>query len=358
LFVEGWFLTPPLFKKEEEMEITTYQAPELISTIETRLVKLEGHFKQVISSDNDDELAKAYGAYQKTLKDFQDQRMPLTKRFDEIKSKFTALEKRVSTCIDLVKDRRNLLAKNAYEAKMIEEKRQREELEAKRREIEAQSTFRIEVKQYVINLISHKKELLVKSLVSVTLDNYDKKMKGLQSFATDFDPKTLERFGKYPEILSELLPELSDLYRLSMEDFKQQCINEMSFIAEMDKDSKEEFLRQFRLSIQGEKDSALEIEDHKETIEKDAKETEAILDSITTSEDVKTPNVIKIEVVNKAAYKAIAAYWFDVIFPTYDKEMGTKTINSMIIDLERHAKNTGERLNVSGVKYNEEFSVR
>jgi hypothetical protein len=339
-------------------EVTTYETPKLISTIETRLVKLESHFAQIKESENDEELSKAYGAYQKTLKDFQDQRMPITKRFDEIKSKFTALEKRVSNCIDAVKDRRNYLAKKAYEKQLAEERKQKEELEAKRREIEAQSTFRIEIKQFVINLISHKKELLVKSLVSVSLDNYDKKLKGLQSFSTDFDPKLLERFNKYPEILTELLPELSDLYRLSMEDFKQQCINEMSFIADMDKDAKEEFLRQFRLSIQGEKDVALEIEEHRETIDKDAKETEAILESIAPSEAVKVPNVVKIEIVNKAAYKSIVAYWFDVIFPTYDKELGTITINSMIIDLERHAKNSGERLNVSGVRYNEEFSVR
>ncbi len=323
-------------------DIQLYQ-PEMISNLESRLAKLRNHFDKIKTSENDSELEESYKAYNKTLKDFKDVRMPLTKKFDEIKSKFTSIENQVQECIDLVKHRRNVLAKIQYEKQRVEEERQRQlqiEAEAK---IKAESEGKLdEIKKIVLDLNKWKVSI-VKALTTVTPENYDQKLKALQGIPVS--------------IATDLHIDVSE-YERDKEDFKQQAINEIGFIKDMPDDQKESYLAKFIEEIKAISEQILEAKTYEENHNVLVKKTEMILDAVSNDVEIRTPNVIKISVESKAAYKSLVAYWFEVIFPEYEKEIGTKTINSMIIDLERYAKQTGKRLNVVGVKYNEEFSVR
>lgn len=321
-------------------DIQLYQ-PEMLTNLESRLSKLKSHFEKIKTSENDSELEEAVKAYNKTLKDFKDLRMPLTKKFDEIKSKFTSIENQVQECIDLVKHRRNVLAKIEYQKQRIEEEKQRQlqiEAEAK---IKEESDKKLAEIQSIVLELNQWKVKIVKALTTVTPENYQEKLKALHNI-----PTTIESSIDVTE------------YERDKEDFKQQAINEIQFIKDMPEDQKQSYLSKFVEEIMQISDQIIEAKTYEENHNVLIKKTEIILDSVANDVDIKTPNVIKIVVENKAAYKALVAYWFEVIFPDYEKEIGTKTINSMIIDLERHAKQTGKRLNVVGLKYNEEFSVR
>lgn len=323
-------------------EIQLYQ-PEMISTLEGRLSMLKTHFEGIKSSDKDDILESAAKAYAITLKDFKEQRMPITKRFDEIKSQFTALENEIQDCIDQVKNRRNVLAKIEYEKKRIEEERlNKERLEAEAK-INAESEAKIEAIKQVAIEVNQWKIKIVKALMTVTTENYQAKLKSLQNIQTT--------------IQSDSDIDITEFVK-DKEDFKQQAINEIGFIKDMPIDQKESYLNKFIAEIKEITEQTIEAKEYIESHNLVVKQAEIVIDSIANSQDIKTPNAIKIQVQNKAAYKSLVAYWFEVVFPDYAKEIGTKTINSMILDLERHAKQTGKRLDIVGVKYVDEFKIR
>jgi hypothetical protein len=110
--------------------------------------------------------------------------------------------------------------------------------------------------------------------------------------------------------------------------------------------------------ISNEGAAAKEIEAVKTDMSAHAESQDVILSNLPVDSDVKGAISYTIEVTNHAAYKALVAYWFEVCFATFTGNIETKTVKSMIGDLEAYAKKTGEFLNVTGMKYNEVVKVR
>lgn len=160
------------------MELATIDVAgvSLVETQTTRLNKLLGHFETIKSSVNDEILSKSITAYSATLEAFKNDRMPLTRKFDEIKSQFTALEKQIETCITHCKTERNRLATEALKAQ--EEARRKADEERRKTEaiIKAKHDVRVAIRNFMIEEAQKLQIGIVKGIASVTEANYEKKL--------------------------------------------------------------------------------------------------------------------------------------------------------------------------------------
>jgi Glu-tRNA(Gln) amidotransferase subunit E-like FAD-binding protein len=156
------------------------------------------------------------------------------------------------------------------------------------------------------------------------------------------------------DLLKRLQTELKETYQQEIEQIKQEAILHFNNLARLSVEEKQKWIESEKEKIKLEKVTANEIASEKVEISKQAETTNVILDSISNDIiDVNATTLIKIEVTEKAAYASLVAYWFSTCFSECKSEIENKSIGSMIIDLQRHAKNTGQRLEVKGIIYHE-----
>ena len=339
---------------------------KLVTELQERCNKLLTHFEGVKNSKDDAMLQKAINIYDTTLKKFKDERMPLTRKFDEIKSQFTAIEKQVSDAIDHCKSERNKIA--TEELKKREAERIKLDLERRKAEIilKAKSDCRIAIRNFMLTEADNLKKGIMKGLASVTEANFEKKLEGLKALPSKITPEKYYSFT-FPgldkkfvdEALDELKDELWDSYEKSIETVKQEAILDMANFSTMTKENRKSFIKEAVSEIDNETAQAKELSEVQESMRKDVESQEvafsAIGDNVDDLKNVKKGYVIEVE--NKAAYKSCVAYWFETFFPDFEGQILTKNVGSMITDLERHANQTGIFMKVPGVSYENKVTV-
>lgn len=253
----------------------------------------------------------------------------------------------------------------ALTAERIRMEEERRKIEEQQKAIDAKKTLTDAINNFVIDTATTLKKNMLKALAEVTDANYDAKLSGLQKMPTNLPPEkyytfTLAGFDKkeIDNALDTHKDRLFEYFKKEIETYRQECILHMASIKTMKSEDRVKIITTGINDISNEGAAAKEIEAVKTDMSAHAESQDVILSNLPVDSDVKGAISYTIEVTNHAAYKALVAYWFEVCFATFTGNIETKTVKSMIGDLEAYAKKTGEFLNVTGMKYNEVVKVR
>ena len=353
--------------------------PNLLMTLTARKDKLKnyavilaGKVKQGMSPELDSKLQEFIVAAKTAKKDFNDQRSPFTKQFDLIKKEFTALENSIQSEIDPIQEVRNNYAKQL--ADEADKKRREAELEQNKIQeaITLKADIELEIKEYVQSKIDNLKNAIINSLSTVTVDNQSEKKPKLQAMPTAMNPKVLNefttsktsRFGLDPQnIYIELLPgleaELKDHYQREIETAKQDAIIQFDRIVAMSKDEKEAALKaaedQQKLDSQSYMDVATASVQATASAEKAQEAFKSTMEVHQELPENRTGYEIMLN--GKEGYAAIAAYWFATCAADYTGKMESKTLGSMVKDLQKHAHKHDVFLENPAVKYEKTYKA-
>jgi hypothetical protein len=319
-----------------------------------------------LTAENDELVKTRIDQFKKALKDINEKRMPFTRKLDDYISQFTTNEKSIQNVINKLQDKRNQFVKKLS----IEAEKQRIEQQKKEAQtneyISLKSVIEIDIRSHVNELISKLKTGIIEASKTVAASNFEERFARLKAMPTElkdekyfsFKNNLTGQFNDANNITSDLLKrlqtELKETYQQEIEQIKQEAILHFNNLARLSVEEKQKWIESEKEKIKLEKVTANEIASEKVEISKQAETTNVILDSISNDIiDVNATTLIKIEVTEKAAYASLVAYWFSTCFSECKSEIENKSIGSMIIDLQRHAKNTGQRLEVKGIIYHE-----
>lgn len=340
------------------------EATTLVASHKSRVQKMEAYFQSLDKTD-DNALANFVSAITKAVADMKDKRMPMTKVLDDFKKQFTTAEATAEALRQEAVNLRNKLAAEALAAERIRMEDERRKIEEQQKAIDAKKTITDAINNFVIDTATTLKQNMLKALSEVTDANYDAKLSGLQKMPTNLPPEkyytfTLAGFDKkeIDNALDTHKDRLFEYFKKEIETYRQECILHMASIKTMKSEDRAQIITAGINDISNEGAAAKEIEAVKTDMSAHAESQDVILSNLPVDSDVKGAISYTIEVTNHAAYKALVAYWFEVCFATFTGNIETKTVKSMIGDLEAYAKKTGEFLNVTGMKYNEVVKVR
>lgn len=361
--------TDLIVKQAEELQ----KAPQLLQTLDLRLQKAEAHYNAIITKVSgakltpaiDNELMTTINAYKTALNDFNNQRSPITKRLQEIVKLFTEKENKLKSFIDGLQIYRNQFAKQQAE----EIEKQRREAEIKRLKdkelIDLKASMYLELQAYIQDKIDSLKKGIIKSLETVNEKNKDERFPKLQAMSCtlsdkdymNFKTALFSQFGHDISILEKSIIEdnkeaLLKHYESEISQYKQDAIFMFNQIVTASKKEKEDSLKKANEEIAIESETAKEIANVNAEANKQAEVAQLNFDAISVdSEMPEARSGFEIKVSNNSAYPALVAYWFATCFQSFSGDILTKTVASMITDLQNHAHKTGEKLQNANVSY-------
>lgn len=210
----------------------------------------ENLLKAITENGMTDELDKQAALFieksRKTVKKMNERRSPVTKLFDEIRTRFTSIENTIDpTKADTIPYKLQQL-RNQYAAKKREEeeKRRREELERQQAEA-AKNKLRIDIeedfKSQMNRLIEKDVNALTELADGVSLETYDKVCKQIRDYPT------------------KLLDSVFDLFRTIVRKPFNVCVEEMQKIElEIKEKLHDRFIEQYATEMQDNKDYILD----------------------------------------------------------------------------------------------------
>jgi hypothetical protein len=355
--------------------VTNQEPNEILRTLNLRKEKILFVANQIsdlpINQENDLIIQQQIDKFKVALADIKEKRMPLTRRMNDFIGKFTSMEKEIQAGIDKLQVKRNQFA--IEQKKLADKQRLAMELEnAKAIELIAlKANIEVEIRAYVNSIIEALKTGIINACKTVTKENSSEKLSRLQNMPTELNTDKYSAFISkqtsknhdvsylVKSISDKLKAELLDAYKRDIEEMKQGAILVLKDIGNMTTEEKEAWAKEEIQKVDLDIAVSNEIAEEKTDLAKQAEHTNLILESM--SSKVEEPNVaigLEIVVESKGAYPSICAYWFSVCYSTYENSIENKTIKSMMLDLARHAKNTGERLDVEGVIYKETLKAK
>lgn len=361
-------MTQELKNYGEELVSFGDKVKVLYPQLELRLSKLtaaSGKLKELAGSGMSpevDEKMKNFIQAAKTAKaDFNSQRMPLTRKLNEVIKSFTELENSIEaeiTDIQKIRDSfATVRAKEEEEKKRIAQYAQNKEKEVI--ELEAQITLSLD--NYVADLILAKNMDILSIVKESTPENALSQIKEVRGSASEL---TVNAFKGLKVVLKSLfendievikkrvfnkkLAGLKETYRDRINEYIEEAVILISSI-ERGNTNVEESVRAAQEQAKIEKATSVEIAKAETEIEVEAKKADLAFETITTEADTKSYQ--KINVLRDAGYQVIVAYWFAVCYPDFKGNILMKAIGSMITDLEKHATKTGEFLKSDFISY-------
>ncbi len=348
-------------------KIDVAQLTDIYSRAAVRLQKCEAFTEKLLalelSDENDAKLQAVILNCGTAVKEIQSERMNYTKAFDQIKKEFTTIESGISNAAARLQKARDIhatnkaLAKQKAEAEIQNKKNRELELVELRRECEMQ------LANYVGQLKQTLSTLFAKGFKTITAENYDEKVAAIKAYSNKL-PKEYSgfKFTAWSKYGHEMQPITDEVRDRNANKYAEDWVN---FIHELKTES--------LVHLQNKKAAGFAVS--KDGV--DGKEAAVILEVNTTvdtkqieiqanvektmvqfentapiSEEKPARESVKITVTDKLGFQAIAAFWFSTFLGSVDFDgLERKTLKSMIGDIEKHAKNTGEQIESDFVQY-------
>lgn len=297
-------------------------------------------------------------------KQVQEGRMSYTKIFDQIKKEFTTVENGFdAVALDLQKRRDEYATKKAMEKKKAEAEAQAKiardhELIELRRECEMQ------LAKYVQDLKQLLSNSFARGLKAATAENYDQKVADIRAYPETL-PAEYSKFkfvnhSKYGHELEPISNEVRD--RNSLKYATEWAI----FIHDLRTESLSHLQNKkaagFAVSVAPDGTTSqpaivLDVDTTVDTkqidIAANVAKTMATFEAAPAIDESKQPREsVKVTITGKLGYQAIAAFWFSTFLGSVDFDgLEKKTLKSMVLDVEKHAKNTGEEIASEFIQY-------
>ena len=347
----------------QQVPATPLQFPvieDMYTRAATRLERCKIHTAKLLAlemnEENDAALQKFIGNCNTAVSEIQSERMVYTKKFDEIKSKFTSVENGIKSEQQTAQKRRDEYAtKKAMEKKKAEAEAQAKiardhELIELRRECEMQlATFVGNLKQTLSNLFA-------KGFKAVTAENYDEKVAKIKAYPetlpkeySDFKFVSHSRYGHELEPISNEVRDRNSLkyateWAIFIHDLRTESLSHLQ----------NRKAAGFAVSTSA---PVLDVDATVDTkqidIAANVAKTMATFDAAPAIDESKQPREsVKVTITDKLGYQAIAAFWFSTFLGSVDFDgLEKKTLKSMVLDVEKHAKNTNEQIDSEFIQY-------
>lgn len=323
----------------------------------------------------------------RTVKKMVDQRSPVTKLFDKVRSEFTGLENDIDPSkLGTIPNQLQQL-RNQYAAKKhAEEERRRSEEEAKRIAEQNRSEYRTacdeDYKSQFNNLVVEAINKLTDLNASVTLENYDAVHKSIEEFATelaaDWCPPSAVRlpYGVTPEesrqirqdILARLMEQFKEQYRYEIGDYRQRLLDTLpSKRVELERAAKASAEEKARIEAEIKAREAAELarkenerklreaEDAKKAeVEKQTSQAANLFDMANIATPAYTPKTKvtkKIRIVKPVGYMKIVAMWWAKEGCKLSDEDLAKAFKKQITFCEKLANKEGEFIQDPSIAY-------
>lgn len=341
-------------------KIDVAQITDIYSRAAARLQKCEAFTEKLLSlelsDENDAKLQAVILNCGTAVKEIQSERMNYTKAFDQIKKEFTTIEGGISNAAARLQKARDIhatnkaLAKQKAEAEIQNKKNRELELVELRRECEMQ------LANYVGQLKQTLSTLFAKGFKTVTEANYDEKVAAIKAYSNKL-PKEYGafKFTAWSKYGHEMQPITDEVRDRNANKYGEDWVN---FIHDLKTES---LVHLQNKKAAGFASSAspvkLEVNTAVDTkqIEIQANVEKTMVQFENTapiSEEKPARESVKITVTDKLGYQAIAAFWFSTFLGSVDFDgLERKTLKSMIGDIEKHAKNTGEQIESPYIAY-------
>ncbi len=348
-------------------KIDVAQLTDIYSRAATRLQKCEAFTEKLLALElNDENDAKLQAVILNcgtAVKEIQSERMNYTKAFDQIKKEFTTIESGISNAAARLQKARDIhatnkaLAKQKAEAEIQNKKNRELEIVELRRECEMQ------LANYVGQLKQTLSTLFAKGFKTITEANYDEKVAAIKAYSNKL-PKEYGafKFTAWSKYGHELQPITDEVRDRNANKYGEDWVN---YIHDLKTESlvhlqnkKAAGFASSKAGADG-KESAVVLEvntsvDTKQIeIQANVEKTMVQFENTAPiSEEKPARESVKITVTDKLGYQAIAAFWFSTFLGSVDFDgLERKTLKSMIGDIEKHAKNTGEEITSEFIRY-------
>ena len=325
----------------------------------TRLERCKIHTAKLLAlemnEENDAALQKFIGNCNTAVSEIQSERMVYTKKFDEIKSKFTSVENGIKAEQQTAQKRRDEYAtKKAMEKKKAEAEAQAKiardhELIELRRECEMQ------LAKYVQDLKQLLSNSFARGLKAASAENYDQKVADIRAYPETL-PAEYSKFkfvnhSKYGHELDPIANEVRDRNSLKYATDWAIFIHELRTGALMHLQNRK--AAGFAVSTAPVLDVDTTVDTKQIDIAANVAKTMATFDAAPAIDESKQPREsVKVTITDKLGYQAIAAFWFSTFLGSVDFDgLEKKTLKSMVLDIEKRAKNTGEEITSEFIQY-------
>lgn len=326
----------------------------------TRLERCKIHTAKLLAlemnEENDAALQKFIGNCNTAVSEIQSERMVYTKKFDEIKSKFTSVENGIKSEQQTAQKRRDEYAtKKAMEKKKAEAEAQAKI--AKEHElIELRRECEMQLAKYVQDLKQLLSNSFARGLKSASDENYDQKVADIRAYPETL-PAEYSKFkfvnhSKYGHELEPIANEVRDRNSLKYATDWAIFIHELRTGALMHLQNRK--AAGFATSTSA---PVLDVDTTVDTkqidIASNVAKTMATFDAAPAIDESKQPREsVKVTITDKLGYQAIAAFWFSTFLGSVDFDgLEKKTLKSMVLDVEKHAKNTNEQIDSEFIQY-------
>ena len=339
-----------------------------------KAVKYVDSIPAIITDDASDDKAKMLiGKYKELAKNLNDERTPITKIFDEIRSKFTDDEKSVAAAIDALSKRRDkFVADKAAAIKKAAPEAQNARFKNEEF-IDLKAQIDLELVRWVNGYIEAKKQAVLKAIETVTAENKDAKIQGLTNMSCEFDPLKYGMFeskavSKYDNNVSEISKnivldkeaKLLQHYKKEIETFKHECLMQINSLVMMDLEQKKAAIEEKVVEIKVETSTANEVAQVEISHQADTEKAESAFTSLAAGIDTSLPTnrqSVQIEVLNNAGWIAINQFWLVTLAPNFEGNFETKTLKSMKLDVEKYAKDKGVKIESVNLVYSEKIKA-
>lgn len=314
------------------------KADKLIEESLARSAKASVVANTLLSKDMDTELMvtceKFVLSCKSAEKELKEKRLPLTRKMDEIKKKFTTSERSIIAAIDRVTRAMNIYATEQERKRIAEERAIREAAEVDTRILEHFNSYLVTFK-----------EGMRQALDTITLENYYDKKNTIESKKFIYSRKHFAKFEpKQPE---EKYDELNALFVAHINEYRMQILGFLPAI-------KEELKKKKEVKIFDKIEAPKGVE--KKIEEKKVEELTNLMNVEETG--LNSKKYYEIQLVDNDALIQIFNFWFLKQGQDMDlSKVGTMTIDRMVKYAEKMATKENEFIETKSIKYDEKFKV-
>lgn len=397
--------TTVLTKQEDNTLAIIQTAPDALllneSIVEKAVTSCTALLERMRKEGMNDKFDTTANAAMVKLKDrfaeIKDRRMPLTKMFDEIRSKFTELEAQIdpakpSSIYGQLQAMRNAYATQKIEAQRKAEAERERKLKADQEKFTLKSEAELQLRKAFLSNLAEAQYVLIDTFEGLnlsTIDDFEKQLpewhtvyniadhnavpiniKGIYTNAEEIENIKLNaRVGKfetwaaeYAEQIKKLKQEIADKLQGKRVELEEIATADAKRKKQLEAES-EERRRQESERMEEERKQA-ELKAAQEAESKKAQEqTELMFNSAVeateNASDVKAVESYEIEVLNKIAWMEIFRFWFMKEGMNMEAEkIEKKSMKQMKSFCESYYKKHNEKIDSPYIKYSPVYKVR
>lgn len=351
------------------------QTKELLAKTQARKSKIVNVFQDIkaraakgINAELDAYIKSFIGGAKAAELDFRTKRMPITKRFDEIKKMFTAEENEVKALISEATAIRDQFAAKKHKEEQARIQEQEKKRYAENELIEIKKNIHLSLVSYVQQLLDQRKLAILEILKGKDKESVTNEVKAIKTeFSNDvlstFSPSVTSNFGHdvaaiKVEVVNDCLENLKKHWNTNLTELKTQALNQIDQLFSIDEDEKSDVLEAVKTEQLIESAEVVNAASDKLSNDEAVQKAQVALDSIEVVEEVAKKVSVEIEITLEQAYAVIVQHWFMKCHKEFKGVIARKTLGSMVKDLTKHANKTGERIDSEGIIYVEKVKAK